>query len=162
MSKQIRKQLEAVSLAVSKVVGFYHRWAQQNAANYYVLQVFYALQAEGPLTQKHISENYEMPKQTVNKVVTLLKKEKYITLKASKADKREKIILLTKLGEEYSRELLAPLFKIEEQAVTQIGLDSFRQLSELLATYGNALEMGLEDLVSTENKKNGSKTKKKD
>jgi DNA-binding MarR family transcriptional regulator len=50
---------------------------------YGIVQVLYILYLQGPVTQKQISESCETPKQTVNNVIRLFKKEKYITLGAN-------------------------------------------------------------------------------
>lgn len=47
----------------------YVKWAASHGINYPELTVFYALVTKGPATQKNISENYGLPKQTVNRLL---------------------------------------------------------------------------------------------
>lgn len=108
------------------------------------MQILYALHVRGPLTQKQICEMGEIPKQTINKGIAILKQDKLITLRESETDKREKIIVRTKQGEEYSQELLAPLFELEEKVVLRMGVDLFEQLFTALMAYGDALELEME------------------
>lgn len=150
MNKDIRKQLDVIATVMSKTNGLYHRWAQKRNVNYYVSHVFYALHIKDSITQRQICEMFEIPKQSVNNIVTSLKKQGYITLEPGESDKREKRIQLTQSGRKYADIILADIYALDEKVVARIGQDMFSQLLEAMTAYCDALEIELkiEDIVS--------------
>ena len=67
------------------------------------MMVLYALETMGELTQKQVAENFGMQKQTVHTVVSALGKKGFLRLAPCTSDKREKRIILTESGREYSK-----------------------------------------------------------
>jgi DNA-binding MarR family transcriptional regulator len=113
---------------------------------------------QGPVTQKQISESCETPKQTVNNVIRLFKKEKYITFDESGTDKRQKFIKLTPAGKEYMQKTLKPYFKLNEKVFDRLGSELSHQLVEGLTVLGDTIELEMElyEVSSKwENKKKG-------
>ncbi|ULQ60991.1 MarR family transcriptional regulator [Brucepastera parasyntrophica] len=144
MIPEFKAQITAINSATSRINGLYGKWAQKRKVNHYAMDILYLLLTEGPLTQKKFREEFEIPKQSVNNVITSLKNAGYIILEASPEDRREKIILLTKKGLRYSEKLLAPLFEIEEAVIRRMGPRMMRQMIEATAVYGNFLEQEME------------------
>lgn len=87
-----------VNTAWSKSNALYAKAASLIGINYTDMMVLYALKTEGELTQKQISENFGMQKQTVNTVVKRFINQGYLKLSASQTDKREKILMFTDCG----------------------------------------------------------------
>jgi len=134
----------ALDAGVSRIRGLYARFAQKHEIPYGIIQVAYVLRLHSPVTQKQISEICEIPKQTVNGVVKQLKSDKYITITASKEDKREKEITLTPKGEAYIQNTLKPFFELNKMVTDRIGADFIKHLSQGLTTLGDTLEMEME------------------
>ena len=101
--------------AWAKSNSLYTRAASVLGIGYPEMMVLYALESLGALTQKEISEYFGMQKQTVHTVVSALNKQGYLTLEASREDKREKRIILTESGEKYARRIIAPLRIAEDK-----------------------------------------------
>lgn len=121
----------------------YVKWAASHGINYPELTVFYALVTKGPATQKNISENYGLPKQTVNRCIRDLEKKEYVRLETGKHDKREKSVILTKEGECYAGNILAPLFEIESYISRNISPNKFIQAIETRELFNTLFEKAM-------------------
>ena len=135
-------------------------WAQSTAlytkaasvlgVGYPEMMVLYALESMGELTQKQITENFGMHKQTVHTVVRALQKKGYLLLEASKGDKREKQITLTENGQEYARRIIAPLRKAEDKIYKTIGNERLQTMCETLDLFNLLFERELSGGLSNE------------
>lgn len=79
------------------------------------LWVLFALNDGKVHSQKQISEDWEIPKTTVNFVVKGLEERGYVRLVPILGKRREKAIRLTESGREYADILLSPLYEKEKQ-----------------------------------------------
>lgn len=140
MNPEVRGQLQAFNEANSRMNGLYTKWAQKHNLNYSMFIVCYIIYMEDTVTQKKISHDCEIPKQTVNNVITTLKQEAYIKLEPGNTDKREKKISFTEKGLQYATEMLRPIFKIEEQIVQKMGKERMKMLVELTCLFCDFLE----------------------
>lgn len=121
----------------------YNNWASLRKTNYYILFVMYSLNSHNSITQKQICEYTGITKQTVNSVINELKKEEYIILLKGSDDKREKNIVLTEKGKDYANELLAPLYKIENNIFDIMGRERVKQMIESIALFNILFEKEL-------------------
>jgi DNA-binding MarR family transcriptional regulator len=144
MNSKFESELGAIASSVSRIGGLYQQWAQKNDTLYGIAQVAYILYLQGPVTQKQISESCKIPKQTVNNVIRLFKKEKYITLNADGTDKRQKLITLTPAGKDYMQKMLEPCFRLNEKVFDRLGSALSHQLVEGLTALGDAIELEME------------------
>ena len=121
----------------------YVKWAAKHGISYTELSVLYALITKGSATQKSISENYGLPKQTVNHCIRHFENENYLRLEASRQDKREKSIFLTEKGESLARSILTPLFEIEAYICRNISSDKFIQAIETRELFNTLFEKAM-------------------
>lgn len=140
MSQKINKQINS---AWSKSTALYTKTAAVLGIGYPELMVLYALEMEGDLTQKQISENYGMQKQTVHTVVRSLDQRGYVQFTPGKADKREKIVSLTDSGRAYAAPLLQPLLNAEDKIYRIIGEERLRTMAETLELFNLLFEREL-------------------
>jgi len=140
--------LASIHFAISRVNGLYARWAQMHDVNFYAMHIFYFLQKRGPVTQKQISEDSKIPKQSINNVIITLKKDGYISIIPGSRDRREKIIALTEKGRGYIQEKLMPLHEIEERVLKKMGAELIRQLIASTTAYGDYFEREMSKEVS--------------
>jgi len=140
MNPETKAQLQAINEANCRINGLYTKWAHKSNHNYYMFLVCYILYMEDTVTQKQISQDCEIPKQTVNNVITTLKQEACITLEPGDVDKREKKISFTEKGRQYASEMLAPIFEIEERIVQKMGKERMGLLVELTCLFCDFLE----------------------
>lgn len=103
------KYIQEINSVVERTDYLYEKWAKQHGINSYVMQVMYMIYASEINKQKDIVENYGMPKQTVNTVITDLQRKGYIRLTPDENDKRSKIIILTDEGRRYAENIVNPL-----------------------------------------------------
>ncbi|MDR2392821.1 MAG: MarR family transcriptional regulator [Treponema sp.] len=144
MNLKFERALESIASSISRITGLYRQLAQKNGVLYGIVQVLYSLYFRDEVTQKQICESCEIPKQTVNNVIRLFKKENYITLDANGTDNRQKLITLTPSGKEYMQEILEPYFRLNEKVFDRIGSELTHQLVEGLTTLGDAIELEME------------------
>ncbi|MDR1600375.1 MAG: MarR family transcriptional regulator [Oscillospiraceae bacterium] len=130
-----------MSASISRISGLCQLWAQKNGVLYGVVQVLYILRFKGTVTQKRISECCEIPKQTVNNVIKQLKEDGFIEFETRGGDKRQKLIRLTALGEDYAARTLEPFFRLNQKVYERIGLDPIRRLESDLNDLGDAIEL---------------------
>lgn len=122
----------------------YSRWADAWGVNYYLLFVLYALDGQVSMTQKKICACTGLTKQTVNSVIRTLKNEGRVTLAPGSGDRREKQVALTEQGAAYSRELLAPLRRLENSVFQIMGSDRVEQMTGDITLFNTVFEKEME------------------
>ena len=115
--------------------GLYSSWAASKNINYYLMFVLYALEGRKEMTQKKICACTGLTKQTVNR---------YVELAPGLEDRREKQIILTGKGAEYTRELITPLRELEHRALQIMGSDRVQQMVDNIALFNTLLETEME------------------
>lgn len=129
--------------AWAKSTALYTKAASVLGVGYPEMMVLYALDTMGELTQKQIAENFGMQKQTVHTVVSALQKKGYLLLEASEEDKREKRIVLTESGQEYTHRIISPLQKAEDRVYRMIGNDRLQAICETIDLFNLLFEQEL-------------------
>lgn len=132
----------------SRGTALYATWAANHGISYTELSVLYALVTSASVTQKFISENYGLPKQTVNHCIRQYEHENYLTLATSKQDKREKSISLTEKGERFAQSILTPLLEIESYICRNISSDKFKQAIETRELFNTLFEKAMKKETS--------------
>lgn len=115
------KSIKAITSAVDRTDYLYEKWAKKLGVNNYVSRIMYMLYLSEVNRQKEMVENYGMPKQTVNTVITELQKKGYIILIPDENDKRSKIIKLTQEGINYANKIVTPLLDCEIRVLKKNG-----------------------------------------
>ena len=128
-----------------------YNWAATKiGVSYAEMMVLYALASIENPTQKQISENFGMQKQTVNSIVKNLKEKGYIKFLPSKKDKREKITVLTDEGKNYTKTIIAPLLEAENKALKAMGKANVQKMQETLEMYNLLLEKEIVRSINNE------------
>lgn len=143
MDKEQREKIKEVNCAIRKTNALYDKWAERYHVNHFAFIILYYLYTEGPVTQKKISTEQNIPKQTVNFTIKELTANGYVILVPSQADRREKNIILTQAGRTYASHILEPLFILEEQILKRMGDELRNSLIEASAIYSKVLEQAL-------------------
>ncbi len=102
--------------AFNKIDGSYYFCAKSLGVKENTLAVLYALDDGLPHSQKQLSEEWLIPRTTVNTIVKELEKEGYITFYPEE-ESREKPILLTGTGKAYVHDLLKKVYAAEYSAL---------------------------------------------
>lgn len=78
---------------------------------------------------------YGWPKQTTNSVIRSLKKEDFVALIPESADKREKRAVLTEKGMHYAKDLLTPLFQLEDRVFENIQQERLEEMMNTIQLF---------------------------
>lgn len=119
MALTVDKNYEAVRriiLATNKIDGAYYYFAKCLGINENTLAFLYALDDGRPHSQKEISDEWLIPRTTINTIVKSLVAAGYITFDPEQHTK-EKTIILTESGRNYTDNLLKALYAGEEHAI---------------------------------------------
>lgn len=101
--------------ALYHVDSFYDEFAKQSNVSSSLLWVLYALNDGNSHTQIEISNDWELPKTTVNTVIKDIQKEGYVELVPIKGKRREMSIVLTESGKAFADNVLSDLYRKEEE-----------------------------------------------
>ena len=101
--------------ALYHVDSFYDEFAKQSNVSSALLWVLYALNDGNSHTQIEISNDWELPKTTVNTVIKEIQENGYVDLIPIKGKRREMSIVLTESGKKYADRVLADLYKKEAE-----------------------------------------------
>ena len=82
-----------------------------------------------------ISHKWFIPKQTLNSILRDFEKKEYITLLPHPKDKRNKVIQLTKKGEEIIGKIVLKLRKLEFYTLNQIGKEKIDNMNDGLEEF---------------------------
>lgn len=138
MEKKV-KQIHEVTALIFKIKGFYSEWARKHHIKYHELLILSVLY-DDVCTQKQIGDLYHLPKQTVYNIISEYRKKNYLDTDS------EGGLKLTESGKSYAREILSPLFLIEQKAAKQMGADHFQTMEKLVSEYYTMLECQLTDM----------------
>ncbi len=94
----------------------YDDFAKRSNVSPAILWVMYALNDGKAHTQIEISNDWDLPKTTVNTVIKEIQKNGYVELVPVKGKRREMSIVLTESGKEYANQILAEIYKREKAA----------------------------------------------
>ncbi len=103
-------------VAINKIDGSYYLCARKLGVKENTLALLYALGDGLPHSQKQISEDWLIPKTTINTIVKELADAGYLSLLATE-DSREKTIRLTESGNDYAQKLLDRIYAVEQEAL---------------------------------------------
>ncbi|MDO4303526.1 MAG: MarR family winged helix-turn-helix transcriptional regulator [Bacillota bacterium] len=127
-----------IMLATNKLDGVYYLFAKRHSVNENTLAFLYAL-SDGQLhSQKEISDEWIIPRTTINSIVKTMLAEGYIQF-APEQHTKEKNIVLTIKGQQYADDLFADIFKAEKKAIAGT-LENFSpEFITALEDFGNRL-----------------------
>ena len=117
--------------ALYHVDSFYNEFAKQSNVSSALLWVLYALNDGKPHTQIEISNDWELPKTTVNTVIKEIQKSGYVELVPIKGKRREMSIVLTKSGKEFADNVLSELYKKEAEVYKSLSVDELKIIDVL-------------------------------
>lgn len=106
--------------ALYHVDSFYDEFAKQSNVSSALLWVLYALNDGNPHTQIEISNDWELPKTTVNTVIKEIQKDGCVELVPIKGKRREMSIVLTESGKKFADNVLSDLYKKEAEVFNSL------------------------------------------
>lgn len=125
--------------ALYHVDSFYDEFAKQSNVSSALLWVMYALNDGNSHTQIEISNDWELPKTTVNTVIKEIQKDGYVELIPIKGKRREMSIVLTESGKKFADNVLSDLYKKEADVYESLRLEE-RELVDVLEKIARKLK----------------------
>lgn len=130
-NKKTREKLREYNAIYKATDAIYSELAKKSGLSPCAFWLMYFIrEADGVCTQKEICGQWTMSKKTVHSALKGLEADGYLTLSASKTDKRSKDILLTDRGIEFTRKNIDVVFKLEQKAFQKMGDEGFHALIE--------------------------------
>ncbi len=111
-----RERIFRLVQAVNQMDGAYYLWAKRMGAKENTVALVYALSDGKPHSQTQISQEWMIPKTTVNTIVKEMAAQGYLTLSLI-PHTREKAVALTEEGSRFARQLLGEIRAAEEKAL---------------------------------------------
>lgn len=139
----LQDEVKKFNIAISRIGGLYRRFEQECGKNILQIRILSALYFDGLQTQREICDMLELPKQTVNNIITAFINQGYIDWVASEQDRRAKIIRLTESGMDYAKAELQPFLEFDMNAAKRMGVDEFNTLVALTEAQADAYEQEL-------------------
>ena len=126
-----RKFFYDLGRALYHVDSFYDEFAKQSNVSSALLWVLYALNDGESHTQIEISNDWELPKTTVNTIIKDIQKDGYVELVPIKGKRREMSIVLTESGKRFADNVLSELYKKEAEVYKALSMEE-RELVAML------------------------------
>lgn len=126
-----RKFFYSFGKLLYNIDGYYTMYAKRYRVKENELWILYALNDGNEHSQIEISQNWDIPKTTINTIIKQFEKVGYVELIQIKGEKREMNIKLTKDGREYAEKLLSDLYLLEKKLYSSFTFDAGNLLNEL-------------------------------
>lgn len=108
------------------------------------------VEQETPPTQRQLCEQLSQPKQTINSTITNLEKREIVRLLPIAGNRKEKQVVLTEKGIQYTNEKIKPFIKAEQEIFMEMGeKDSeeyLRLMQEYITVYRKKVECILQNM----------------
>lgn len=137
--------INGINRAIIKFRGIYSKWSNEQNISYHEMLVYYMIREYGYCTQKQLCENYLLPKQTINNVITTMRKNGILIYTEEHSTGREKAFILSTKGHQYAAPFLASLNTMEHRALELLGEDKLQSLTTLMLEYDHALQQAIDE-----------------
>lgn len=145
----IKEQLYALNKMSKISVALYHKVALSFGVSDSSLSVLYALlEADPPRSQYDLSNDWFIPKQTINSTVAALQKKEFVSLSPITGAKNKKSIALTDAGKEFVENTVGKLRDAELRAFMDLTPEEREIYIRLNQKYNQALIANLECFLS--------------
>lgn len=124
-------ETEKLNLSIIHGSRAYSQWEQDHDLPDYLVVIMYELLIRGKLTQRELVNLSDLPKQSINKGIKILRDHDHITMTVDPSDKRVRFCQLTEAGRKYAYDRLRPLFELEEKTAQAMGTDKMKLLAKL-------------------------------
>ena len=112
----LREAIERLTVSLNKIDGLYYMGAKKLGVKDSALSILYVLNDGKSHSQKQISDEWLIPKTTVNTIIREWRREGLVVLSPEEHG-REKTVSLTEKGREQAEAILAPLNHAEQTAM---------------------------------------------
>ncbi len=145
MERDMISLLEEVNTSVIQLRGVYAAWSKKHGISYHEMLVLYSIRDTGFCTQKQLCDSYLLPRQTMNHVIQMMRNSGLLQVSPENCNGREKAFILTETGRAYAQPLLASLNQVEQQAISRMGPEKLRNMTQLICEYVQILNADMEN-----------------
>lgn len=145
-----------IVLSTNKLDGVYYLFAKYYGLNENTLAFLYALNDSKTHSQKEISDEWFIPRTTINSIVKNMLANGYINL-VNEAHTKEKSILITAKGSTYINNLMTKIAVIEEKVIADTLAKFSPKFIEALEFFSHRLQTEFKQSISQENNQNHDK-----
>lgn len=124
----------------SKTTLLYQQWAKKRGISYPELALLYSASILGQCTQKWVSDEWLIPKQTVSVVASQLQQNGYLQWGTGDNDKRQKMLSLTPQGEAFIMPIIKDMHAMEQRVFSALGDENTARLLQLTKAFCTLLE----------------------
>lgn len=136
MDRGCKQQLEIINRQIKELVAIYRDTVRGWDVSESEFWIWYTLLTmEGNFSQQDICSMWSLPKQTVNTIVSQMKRKKYARLELCLRARNRKIIFLTEEGRRYGEKIIAPITGAEERSLARIPVEELIPVTHTLGKY---------------------------
>ena len=136
MNQNYKEQGELINRQIKELVGIYRDAVKHLDVSESEFWIWYTLvTTEGEHTQQDICSMWSLPKQTVNTIITHMRRKKYAYLEAIPGTRNHKVIRLTDAGRAYGENLILPITQAEEKAFDKISPEEISLVTTIFGKY---------------------------
>lgn len=136
MEQSCKRQLGIINRQIKELVGIYRDTVRDWDVSESEFWIWYTLLTmEGEFSQQDICSMWSLPKQTVNTIVSHMKRKKFARLELCLRARNRKIIFLTEEGRRYGEKIIAPITEAEERSLAQIPEEELVPVTNTLGKY---------------------------
>lgn len=141
MNEEIKKYIEIINQQIKEITFVYHNACNKLGISTSEFWVWYALLVlEGEYSQQDIRDEFYLPKQTINSVVSNLNKNGYVFLETIPGTRNKKIIKLSPKGEEYGKNIIKDIYEAEQKTIGTMSEQERKTFIDLLGKYKEILK----------------------
>lgn len=141
MKKETSRLIREYNREWQESNSIYEKWAKSKGLTFTAFLVVLSLTEEGAVcTQNSIATNWQIPKQSVNSVLSSFVKDGLVTLSECEADRRSKNIELTEKGRAVLLPITNEITDIENRAAEEMGADRLSLLLEYTRLLNSYIE----------------------
>lgn len=146
MKNHIFARIKEYNALWRETTAIYEEWAKARGFSYYELLVMLSInEMENKCTQKEICREWFLPKQTVNTILQNFLKKEWINFVPMESDKRNKLIIMTDIGEKHIKKICAELNKNEYRAWEKLGEEMGKTMLKGTSLYNKFFKEGEPD-----------------
>lgn len=154
----MRKTARRLILALCNIDEVYYLSEANKQLSDAELSVMYALDDGQPHSQREISQEWLLPKTSVNTIVKRWEKEGLLTLTPIPGKRREMNIILTDAGREYAKSFMAFLYRAEEKALEKTIEKYSDEFIEAIEFFGAKLKDAFDEEFGNDHNSGGADT----
>lgn len=102
---------------------------------------------EIPPTQRQLCEQLSQPKQTINSTITSLEKQGFVRLLPVSGNRKEKQVVLTEEGKQYTDQKVKPFINVEQEIFIEMGEKDSEEYLKLMQKYITIYRKRVEDVL---------------